>query len=162
MYALFTPVKSYRSRQNAMLTPSSDKQVFPSLEFIGWYTVGPKPTARHIALHEQVCRHAMHMPTRCTHFCWTSSLYIVRRHSSLSFSQVFHLQAVLISTLRVFHSKPMNRLSKSRSARRDQSISKCPTMSKPARQSVLLWIGLPRAVEAARAVRPLIFSRFMA
>lgn len=32
------------------------KQVFPSLEFIGWYTITPKPTARHIALHEQVCR----------------------------------------------------------------------------------------------------------
>ena len=31
-----------------------DKQVFPSLEFIGWYTVAPQPTARHIALHEQV------------------------------------------------------------------------------------------------------------
>jgi len=29
------------------------KQVFPSLEFIGWYTVTLKPTARHIALHEQ-------------------------------------------------------------------------------------------------------------
>ncbi|TCD70649.1 hypothetical protein EIP91_002369 [Steccherinum ochraceum] len=29
------------------------KQVFPSLEFIGWYTVAPQPTARHIALHEQ-------------------------------------------------------------------------------------------------------------
>ncbi|CAK5280085.1 unnamed protein product [Mycena citricolor] len=29
------------------------KQVFPSLEFIGWYTVTSKPTARHIALHEQ-------------------------------------------------------------------------------------------------------------
>ncbi|KAF5337116.1 hypothetical protein D9611_003225 [Ephemerocybe angulata] len=29
------------------------KQVFPSLEFIGWYTVAPKPTSRHIALHEQ-------------------------------------------------------------------------------------------------------------
>ncbi|KAJ7462746.1 COP9 signalosome subunit 6 [Mycena galericulata] len=29
------------------------KQVFPSLEFIGWYTVAPRPTARHIALHEQ-------------------------------------------------------------------------------------------------------------
>ncbi|KAH8100473.1 COP9 signalosome subunit 6 [Cristinia sonorae] len=30
-----------------------DKQVFPSLEFIGWYTVAAQPTARHIALHEQ-------------------------------------------------------------------------------------------------------------
>jgi len=29
------------------------KQVFPSLEFIGWYTVAPHPTAQHIALHEQ-------------------------------------------------------------------------------------------------------------
>ncbi|KAL1740778.1 maintenance of mitochondrial structure and function-domain-containing protein [Schizophyllum fasciatum] len=29
------------------------KQVFPSLEFIGWYTVASTPTARHIALHEQ-------------------------------------------------------------------------------------------------------------
>ncbi|KAI0374471.1 COP9 signalosome subunit 6 [Pilatotrama ljubarskyi] len=29
------------------------KQVFPSLEFIGWYTVAERPTARHIALNEQ-------------------------------------------------------------------------------------------------------------
>ncbi|KAF7306618.1 COP9 signalosome complex subunit 6 [Mycena indigotica] len=29
------------------------KQVFPSLEFIGWYTVAQRPTSRHIALHEQ-------------------------------------------------------------------------------------------------------------
>lgn len=36
------------------LISCSDKQVFPSLEFIGWYTVAPVPTARHIALHEQV------------------------------------------------------------------------------------------------------------
>ncbi|KAF7340003.1 COP9 signalosome complex subunit 6 [Mycena venus] len=33
--------------------PFADKQVFPSLEFIGWYTVAPRPTPRHIALHEQ-------------------------------------------------------------------------------------------------------------
>ena len=31
-----------------------DKQVFPSLEFIGWYTVAPRPTIRHTMLHEQV------------------------------------------------------------------------------------------------------------
>lgn len=30
-----------------------DKQVFPSLEFIGWYTVALRPTSKHIALHEQ-------------------------------------------------------------------------------------------------------------
>jgi hypothetical protein len=35
----------------------SDKQVFPSLEFIGWYTVATHPTQRHITLHEQVCFH---------------------------------------------------------------------------------------------------------
>ena len=31
-----------------------DKQVFPSLEFIGWYTVAPRPTFWHTMLHEQV------------------------------------------------------------------------------------------------------------
>jgi hypothetical protein len=36
------------------LTRNIDKQVFPSLEFIGWYTVASVPTIRHIALHEQV------------------------------------------------------------------------------------------------------------
>ncbi|KAI0029152.1 COP9 signalosome subunit 6 [Vararia minispora EC-137] len=30
------------------------KQVFPSLEFIGWYTVAAHPTVRHIALNEQL------------------------------------------------------------------------------------------------------------
>ncbi|THH12163.1 hypothetical protein EW145_g159 [Phellinidium pouzarii] len=30
------------------------KQVFPSLELIGWYTVTQEPSARHIPLHEQV------------------------------------------------------------------------------------------------------------
>ncbi|KAG8885662.1 hypothetical protein FRB97_000105 [Tulasnella sp. 331] len=29
------------------------KQVFPSLDFIGWYTVATTPTAHHIALHDQ-------------------------------------------------------------------------------------------------------------
>ncbi|KAF9535487.1 COP9 signalosome subunit 6 [Crepidotus variabilis] len=33
------------------------KQVFPSLEFIGWYTVTAKPTAKHIAFHEQFTTH---------------------------------------------------------------------------------------------------------
>ena len=31
-----------------------DKQVFPSLELIGWYTVAQVPTSRHIFIHEQV------------------------------------------------------------------------------------------------------------
>ena len=38
-----------------MRTLHPDKQVFPSLEFIGWYTVASYPTQRHITLHEQVC-----------------------------------------------------------------------------------------------------------
>ncbi|KAF8591963.1 hypothetical protein K439DRAFT_1325671 [Ramaria rubella] len=29
------------------------KQVFPSLELIGWYSVAPEPTSLHISLHEQ-------------------------------------------------------------------------------------------------------------
>jgi COP9 signalosome complex subunit 6 len=40
----------------------SDKQVFPSLEFIGWYSVALKPTASHIALHEQVCFIPVYLP----------------------------------------------------------------------------------------------------
>ena len=40
--------------EKANRMPSPDKQVFPSLEFIGWYTVAPHPTQRHITLHEQV------------------------------------------------------------------------------------------------------------
>jgi len=42
-----------RSKKSHLLHPT-DKQVFPSLEFIGWYTVAPRPTPRHIAFHEQV------------------------------------------------------------------------------------------------------------
>jgi len=33
------------------------KQVFPSLEFIGWYTVAPRPTTRHTMLHEQFTKY---------------------------------------------------------------------------------------------------------
>jgi len=33
------------------------KQVFPSLEFIGWYTVAPRPTFRHTMLHEQFTKY---------------------------------------------------------------------------------------------------------
>ncbi|KIY52799.1 hypothetical protein FISHEDRAFT_69607 [Fistulina hepatica ATCC 64428] len=32
---------------------ADESQVFPSLEFIGWYTVAPKPTLRHVMLQEQ-------------------------------------------------------------------------------------------------------------
>ncbi|KAH7914473.1 maintenance of mitochondrial structure and function-domain-containing protein [Hygrophoropsis aurantiaca] len=33
------------------------KQVFPSLEFIGWYSVAHNPTSRHITLHDQFTRY---------------------------------------------------------------------------------------------------------
>ncbi|KIY67592.1 COP9 signalosome subunit 6 [Cylindrobasidium torrendii FP15055 ss-10] len=33
------------------------KQVFPSLEFIGWYTITPSVTSKHIALHNQFTGH---------------------------------------------------------------------------------------------------------
>jgi COP9 signalosome complex subunit 6 len=32
-----------------------DKQVFPSQDFIGWYSVAAVPTSLHISLQEQVC-----------------------------------------------------------------------------------------------------------
>lgn len=30
------------------------KQVFPTLDFMGWYSLGPKPTESDLKLHEQV------------------------------------------------------------------------------------------------------------
>ncbi|KAN0100808.1 Maintenance of mitochondrial structure and function domain containing protein [Tylopilus felleus] len=47
------------------------KQVFPSLEFIGWYTVAPTPTSRHIALQEQF-----------TGYCSTPLLLLLQPSSS--------------------------------------------------------------------------------
>ena len=49
-------ILSYHFSESLTRRSSSglDKQVFPSLEFIGWYTVAPQPTARHIALHSEV------------------------------------------------------------------------------------------------------------
>ncbi|EGO02785.1 hypothetical protein SERLA73DRAFT_176164 [Serpula lacrymans var. lacrymans S7.3] len=47
------------------------KQVFPSLEIIGWYTFAPIPTSRHIALHEQF-----------TKYCSTPLLLILQPSSS--------------------------------------------------------------------------------
>ncbi|KAG6381380.1 maintenance of mitochondrial structure and function-domain-containing protein [Boletus reticuloceps] len=49
------------------------KQVFPSLEFIGWYTVAPTPTSRHIALQDQF-----------TGFCSTPLLLLLQPSSSVS------------------------------------------------------------------------------
>ncbi|KAJ8462444.1 hypothetical protein ONZ45_g5705 [Pleurotus djamor] len=43
------------------------KQVFPSLEFIGWYTVATYPTSKHIALHDQF-----------TNYCSTPLLLILQ------------------------------------------------------------------------------------
>jgi COP9 signalosome complex subunit 6 len=51
------------------------KQVFPSLEFIGWYTVAPTPTSRHIALQDQF-----------TGYCSTPLLLLLQPSSSVSSS----------------------------------------------------------------------------
>ncbi len=48
-------MRLWTQQRGASLRLLPDKQVFPSLEFIGWYTVASHPTSRHIALHEQVC-----------------------------------------------------------------------------------------------------------
>lgn len=39
--------------KSRFITLSIDKQVFPSLEFIGWYTVAPFPTSIHIGIQAQ-------------------------------------------------------------------------------------------------------------
>lgn len=49
------------------------KQVFPSLEFIGWYTVASTVTSRHIALHEQF-----------TGYCSTPLLLVLQCSASSS------------------------------------------------------------------------------
>ncbi|KAG8219997.1 maintenance of mitochondrial structure and function-domain-containing protein, partial [Butyriboletus roseoflavus] len=51
------------------------KQVFPSLEFIGWYTVAPTPTSRHITLQDQF-----------TGYCSTPLLLLLQPSSSVSTS----------------------------------------------------------------------------
>ena len=63
-----------------------DKQVFPSLEFIGWYTVTARPSVQHIALHEQVCPIQCHvlctwahaLPLKFTVYCSTPLLLILQ------------------------------------------------------------------------------------
>lgn len=54
-FELATDVNDENMVDHAFLVTRRDqyKQVFPSLEFIGWYTVAPIPTAKHIVLHEQ-------------------------------------------------------------------------------------------------------------
>ena len=32
------------------------RQVFSSMEFLGWYTIGDTPTSQDAAFHEQLCR----------------------------------------------------------------------------------------------------------
>lgn len=46
--------------ENAIVERLVDKQVFPSLELIGWYSVAPVATSKHIALHEQVYPCVLH------------------------------------------------------------------------------------------------------
>lgn len=53
------------------------KQVFPSLEFIGWYTVASTVTSRHIALHEQF-----------TGYCSTPLLLVLQCSAGSSSSDI--------------------------------------------------------------------------
>ncbi|KAG1716328.1 hypothetical protein ID866_812 [Astraeus odoratus] len=53
------------------------KQVFPSLEFIGWYTVASTVTSRHIALHEQF-----------TGYCSTPLLLVLQCSADSSSSDI--------------------------------------------------------------------------
>jgi COP9 signalosome complex subunit 6 len=59
------------------------KQVFPSLEFIGWYTVTLRPTPRHITLHEQF-----------TGYCSTPLLLILQPSLALVSSTDVNAQAL--------------------------------------------------------------------
>ncbi|KAF8202942.1 maintenance of mitochondrial structure and function-domain-containing protein [Pholiota molesta] len=59
------------------------KQVFPSLEFIGWYTVTARPTPQHIALHEQF-----------TGYCSTPLLLILQPSLALTSSTDVNAQTL--------------------------------------------------------------------
>ncbi|TFK76798.1 COP9 signalosome subunit 6 [Pluteus cervinus] len=59
------------------------KQVFPSLEFIGWYTVSQYPTSRHIALHEQF-----------TGYCSTPLLLLLQPNLHLATSSDINAQTL--------------------------------------------------------------------
>src|ERR1700691_1705829 len=63
---------------------NTDKQVFPSLEFIGWYSVAPRPTASHIALHEQVCLHPHLITSSAVQHRFSSSTTLQRLFCSFS------------------------------------------------------------------------------
>ncbi|KAJ7785903.1 COP9 signalosome subunit 6 [Mycena metata] len=58
------------------------KQVFPSLEFIGWYTVAARPSPRHIALHEQF-----------TNYCSTPLLLLLQPSITLASSESLPFKA---------------------------------------------------------------------
>ncbi|KAF8736746.1 hypothetical protein AX14_014069 [Amanita brunnescens Koide BX004] len=59
------------------------KQVFPSLEFIGWYTVASYPTTRHIAIHEQF-----------TGYCSTPLLLLLQPSIALGSGSSLNAQAL--------------------------------------------------------------------
>lgn len=81
-------------------TICTDKQVFPSLEFIGWYTVTPRPTARHITLHEQVranmqcCLFVRLTNSQFTGYCSTPLLLILQPSLALISSSDVNAQTL--------------------------------------------------------------------
>jgi hypothetical protein len=74
-------VRSSSHNDHAFPDLRTDKQVFPSLEFIGWYSVAQQPTARHIALHHQVHLFLMCYSGNCPDYgIYASSPPIAQHH----------------------------------------------------------------------------------
>ena len=66
MISVRPPFTPFQPQTN---TPSrvEDKQVFPSLDFIGWYTATPLPTSKEIAIHEQLLAYTPNPILLCLH-----------------------------------------------------------------------------------------------
>jgi hypothetical protein len=130
----------------------ADKQVFPSLELIGWYSVSPHPTALHIALHEQVSVHtysfcSIYINGRC------SLLGIARLHFFCSCNHQARQLPPRTSTLRHCPSRPMNQQSKSGIANHVPYSSRFRSMLKLEKPSGSRLTGRLEAAEAGQLVR---------
>ena len=93
-------MRALQCNNNApLIEHPKDKQVFPSLEFIGWYTVAQHPTVKHIALHEQVsslqaASYAMLMLLLCAYSVLSLRDTAVH-HCSYFYSRTFTLPQAL-------------------------------------------------------------------
>ena len=128
----------------------TDKQVFPSLEFIGWYTVASTVASRHIALHEQVI-YPHRLFAMCTDHFFCSLQGTARpRFYLFSSAQLIHPHP--ISRDKPFLSRRTNPRSKLETNGPGLYSSKCRTRWKLVRLNVSRWTGPPGVVADARAV----------